>query len=260
MQGREDTTSSVARSSEHATFTISIEGPYLPLAKFRRALDSFIDLLTEIDKETSEKGDLTIEWAISSIRTGSIHITAVANPVDEEIHRSRPSQVIKTVTQGLDQLQEAPVIPVGFSEAALKYTKTFADIINPNDFAEIRFRSNGWNKNVAPRLAGNIDEITKTTQKFYGSIEGILVSISVAGQQTLGIRSSIEGKTIRCYFKDNLLEVAKDALGCRVYVFGLIRQRLHGHKINIQVDELRILPSQDEMPTISEILAKLRHG
>jgi hypothetical protein len=260
MQGREDTTSSVARSGEHATLTISIEGPYFPLTKFRKALDSFIDLLTEVDKETSEKGDLTIEWAISSIRTGSIHITAVANPVNEEIHRSRPSQVIKTVTQGLDQLQEAPVIPIGFSEAALKYTKTFGEIINPNDFAEVRFGSNGWNKNIAPRLAGNIDEITKTTQKFYGSIEGTLVSISVAGKQTLGIRSSIEGKTIRCYFKDDLFEAAKDALGHRVYVFGLIRQRLHGPKINIQVDELRVLPSQNEIPTVSEILAKLRHG
>jgi hypothetical protein len=68
MQGREDTTSSVVRSGEHATLTISIEGPYFPLAKFRKALDSFIDLLTAVDKETSEKGDLTIEWAISSIR------------------------------------------------------------------------------------------------------------------------------------------------------------------------------------------------
>jgi hypothetical protein len=260
MQGKEDTTSSTVKSGEHATLTISIEGPYFPLAKFRKALDSFIDLLTEVDKETSESGDLTVEWAISSIRSGSIHITAVASPVNEEVHQSRPSQVIKTVTQGLDQLQEAPVIPVGFNEAALKHTKIFGQIINPNDFAEIRFGSNGWNKNIAPRLAGNVDEITKTTQKFYGSIEGTLVSISVAGKQTFGIRSSVEGKTIRCYFKDELFEVAKAALGRKVYVFGLIRQRLHGPKINIQVDELRILPSQDDSPTVSEILAKLRHG
>ncbi len=260
MGTSDNTTSSLAKSNISDTLTIIIEGPYFPLAKFRKALDSFIDLLTELDKETSEEGDLTIEWAISSIKTGSIHITAVANPINEEIHRSRPSEVIRTVTEGLDQLQEAPVIPIGFNEAALKYTKTFGEIINPDDFAEVRFRSNGWNKNIAPRLAGNIDEITKTTQKFYGSIEGTLVSISVAPKQTFGIRSSIEGKTIRCYFKNDLFETAKDALGHRVYVFGLIRQSLHGPKINIQVDELRILPSQNEMPTVSEILAKLRHG
>jgi len=258
MQETEDTISSTVGSSEHVTLTISIEGPYFPLAKFRKALDSFIDLLTEVDKETSDNGDLTVEWAISSITSGSIHITAIANPVNKEIHQSRPRQVIKTVTQGIDQLQEAPLIPIGFSEAALKHTKTFGVILDPNDFAEIKFRSNGWNKNIAPRLAGNIDEITKTTQNFYGSIEGTLVSISIADKQTLGIRSSIEGKIIRCHFKDELFELAKDALGGRVYVFGLVRQRLHGPKINIQVDELRILPSQDEMPTISEILARLR--
>ncbi|NJL57531.1 hypothetical protein HC928_22175 [bacterium] len=260
MQGNEGTKFNLIKSSERATLTISIDGPYFPLAKFRSALDSLIDLLTEIDKETSENRGLTIEWAISSISSGSIHITAVANPIDEELHRARPTEVIKTVTQGLDQLQEAPVIPSGFSESALKYSKTFGAILNPDDFAEIRFESNGWNKNIAPRLASNVDEITKTTQKFYGSIEGILVSISVAGKQSLGIRSSIEGKTVRCYFKDELFQTAKDALGSRVYVFGLIRQHVHGSKINIEVEELRVLPSADELPTVSDLLARLRTG
>ena len=260
MQARENTTSRVNKSGDHTTLTISIEGPYFPLVKFRKALDSFIDLLTEVDKETSDDGKLTLEWAISSIREGSVHITAVANPVNEEIPQIRPSQVIQMITQGFDQLQEAPVIPTGFNETALKCSKTFAEIIHPDDFAEVRFSSNGWHKAIAPRLAGNVDEITKTTQKFYGSIEGTLVSISVASKQTLGIRSSIEGKVIRCYFNDELFEDAKDALGRRVYVFGLIRQRLHGPKLNIQVDELRILPSPKEMPTVSEILARLRQG
>lgn len=250
--------SSFVKGSGEATLTISIDGPYFPLDKFRKALDSFIDLLTEVDKETSEKGDLTIEWAISSIRSGSIHITAVANPVNQELHNTRPNEVLRTVTKGLDQLQEVPVIPNGFSEAALKYSRTFGAILNPNDFAEIRFKSNGWNKNVAPRLAGNIDEITRTTQKFYGSVEGVLVSISVTGKQSLGIRSSIEAKTVRCYFKDELFETAKDALGHRVYVFGLIRQRVHGPKINIEVEELKMLPSADELPTVNDILARLR--
>jgi hypothetical protein len=258
MQEKEGTIHSVGRSRDNATLTLRIEGPYFPLVKFRKALDSFMDLLTEIDKETSNNGGITIEWAIESIKSGSIYITAVANPVSEEIHQQRPVQVVEILAQGIDQLQEAPVVPSGFSEAALKHAKMFGDLINPDDFAEIQFNSNGWAKNIAPRIAGNIDEITKTTQKYYGSIEGILVSISVAGRQTLGIRNSIEGKTIRCYFKDDLFETAKEALGRRVYVFGLIRQRVHGPKINIQVDELRILPSPEELPSVSEILAKLR--
>ena len=52
--------------------TISIDGPHFPFSKFREALDSFIDLLTEVDKETSNYGKLTVEWAVSSVRSGSI--------------------------------------------------------------------------------------------------------------------------------------------------------------------------------------------
>ncbi|NEQ97663.1 MAG: hypothetical protein F6K30_13250 [Cyanothece sp. SIO2G6] len=260
MQNRESKVSSLVEGSTHTTLTLSIDGPYFPLDKFRKALDSFIDLLTEVDKETSDSGTLTIEWAISSIRSGSIHITAVANPVNEELHKTRPTEVLKVVTQGIDQLQESALIPDGFSESALRYSRTFGEILNADDFAEIRFKSNDWSTSIAPKLASHIDQITRTTQKFYGSIEGVLVSISVAGKQSLGVRNSIEAKTIKCHFKDELFEKAKDALGHRVYVFGLIRQRVHGPKVNIQVEELRTLPPVDALPTTSEILAKLRAG
>lgn len=260
MQGREGIVSSVVRGSNYPTLTLSIEGPYLPLAKFRKALDSFIDLLTEVDRETSDSGNLTVEWSISSITSGSVHITAVANPVDQEVYQLRPNQVVELIAQGIDQLHNFPIIPVGFSDAALKYVKTFSELIDPNDFAEIHLESNGWATGIAPRLAGNINEITKTTQKFYGSVEGTLVSISLTGRQSFGIRSSLEEKTIRCYFKDDMLEMAKEALAQRVYAFGLIRQRVHGEKMNIQVDELKILPQAEHIPTVSEILAKLREG
>jgi hypothetical protein len=259
MQAREDTASSVTRSSDRVALTISIEGPYFPLTKFRKVLDSFMDLLAEVDKETSDSRNPTVEWSISSIKSGSIHITAVASPANDDVERSRPSQVVQTITQGIDRLLEAPVIPPGFSENALKHIKLFGEIIDPDDFAEISFRSNSWEKSIVPKISGNVDEITKTTQKFYGSIEGTLVSISVAGRQSLGIRSSIEGRTIRCYFQDDLFEDAKKALGHRVYVFGLIRQRSHGPKVNIEVNELRILPPPSEMSTVSEILARLRN-
>jgi len=258
MQGVEHTKINTLGGNTQNTLSLSIEGPYLPLAKFRKVLDSFFDLLTEVDRETSDDGQLTVEWEISSIRAGSIHLTATANPIDEKIDLFRPKQILRTLTEGIDQLQEAPLIPNGFSYSALNHARTLAKIIDPRDFAEISFRSNGWNKNIAPRLVGNIDEITKTTYKSYGSIEGILISISVAGKQKIGIRNLLEGKTIQCYFKDELFEDAKNALRQRVYVFGLIRQHLHG--TNIQVEELKILPSVEETPDVSQILARLRHN
>jgi hypothetical protein len=259
MQGVKEKSVNTLEGDKDTTLSLRVEGPYFPLAKFRKVLDCFFDLLTEVDRETSENGEVTVEWEISSIRTGSIQLTACARPINEKVDQLRPSQVLKTFTQGIDQLQEAPLIPIGFNDSALNYARKLGKIIDPHDFAEISFRSNGWNKNIAPQLVGNIDEIVKTTYKFYGSIEGILVSISVAGKQKIGIRSLLEGKVVQCYFKDELFEEAKNALRQRVYVFGLIRQYLHGAKVNIEVEELRILASANQIMTVSQILDRVRH-
>ncbi|MGB0560227.1 MAG: hypothetical protein ACPGVO_00275 [Spirulinaceae cyanobacterium] len=258
MQSQTYNASDLTEGSEDNTLIISIDGPHFPFAKFCKAMDSFIALLTEVDKETSNSGEKTIEWSIASVRSGGINITAVAIPIDEKLDKQRPTEVLSLFQDGIEQLQAAPVIPNGFSEAALLYARAFSAILNPNDFAEIRFKSHGWSKSIVPKLKGNIDEITRTTQKFYGSVEGVLVSISVAGKQSVGIRSRTDERIVKCYFRDDLLDTAKEALGRRVYVFGLIRQHVHGPKINIQVDEMRILPSADELPSVSDILARLR--
>lgn len=243
--------------SDNATLTISIDGPYFPLAKFRKALDSFIDLLTEVDVSTSERGEATVEWSVDLVKSGSINITALARPVSDEVSGSRAASIIEVIARGIEQLHSEPVTPDGFNDQALKHTKAFGKLIDPDDFAEIRFRSNGWSHGIAPIVIGNVDEITKATHTFYGSLEGTLVSISVARGQQLGLHNSIEGKTIKCFFKDDLFEQAKAALRHRVYVFGLIRQRSHGPKMNIEVEELRILPSEEDLPSIDDLLRKL---
>jgi hypothetical protein len=162
----------LVEDSSHATLTLSIDGPYFPLNKFRKALDGFMDLLTEIDKETSETGSLSVEWELSSIKQGSWHISTAGNPINIEVDKNRPSQILQFFREGVDQLQDSPVTPLGFTDAALKYAKVFGELIDPNDFAEIKFRTNGWVRNITPRLVGNIDEIRKSTYKFHGSIEG----------------------------------------------------------------------------------------
>ena len=85
--------------SDNATLTISIEGPYFPLAKFRKALDSFIDLLTEVDVSTSERGEATVEWSVDLVKSGSINITALARPVSDEVSGSRAASIIEVIAR-----------------------------------------------------------------------------------------------------------------------------------------------------------------
>ena len=254
MQGRDESFNPHRR----ARLTLRIDGPSFPLKKFRMAIDSFTELLTEVDKETSSDSAPTVEWVISAVESGSITITAEANPLHEETEPNRSEDLMLAISDGLRTIQDAPSRPLGFSNKALVSAKTFAELIDPEDFAEINFSGESWQVDIQPRISANVDELTKNAYKFYGAIEGTLVSISVAGQQSFGIQSPVEGKTIKCYFKEELFEAARSALRERVYVFGLIRQYLHGPKVSIQAEELKVLPSANEFPTIAELSRMLR--
>ena len=106
----------------------------------------------------------------------------------------------------------------------------------------------------------NVDEITQNFYSIYGSIEGQLVSINIANRQKIkmGIRSLTDNKIIKCFFPEELFEQAREALGKRVYVFGLIRQYLHGEKINIQVQELKVFPKKSASSSLSNIINSIR--
>jgi hypothetical protein len=238
--------------------TIDIDGPYFPLEKFQKALENFQTILSELDRSISGTGKPGVEWSISSISSASIHLTAEANLISDEIERNRPALVISTFVRGLELLQERPERPVLFTNKALISARAFSEMLDPDNFAEIEFRADPGRIQVTTSISSHVDEIIKDFHTSYGSIEGQLVSISLANQQSLGIRDFIDNKIIKCYFPDSLFETARNALGKRIYVFGIIRQRTHGPKVNIKVAELKVLPDPSEMPSVMDIFRNLR--
>ncbi|NJM00444.1 MAG: hypothetical protein HC924_17415 [Synechococcaceae cyanobacterium SM2_3_2] len=248
----------IHRTPNSASLTIDVDGPYLPFDKFRKVLTYFSDILSDIDQETSPNGEPTLEWAITDVRNGSLHLTIEANPRQETIEPERPSQVISLLKQGFQSLQEHPIYPEGFSSRAIKATTQFASILNPNEIAEISFRTNGSTIKLHPQTLANASQLITSYYKYYGSIEGTLVSISVAKRRQLGVRIPSQSKSVQCFFRPEQLEQAKDYLDKRVYVFGVIRQRLHGEKSSIQVQEIKRLTDWDEAIPAQTLLQRIR--
>lgn len=240
------------------TLTIDIDGPYFPLEKFKETIEHFLTILSELDRGISTTGDPVIEWSISSVSSGSLHLTAEANLVSDDIEPSRPSEVIFTFARGMEFIRERPERPPLFSNRALKSAKAFSELLDPENFAEIEVSAGKWRLQITRSISANVNEVIEDFHKSYGAIEGTLVSISLANKQSFGIRDFLEEKVIRCFFPDDLFETARSALGKRVYVFGIIRQRTHGEKINIQATELKVLPSSSELLTLKDIFKNVR--
>lgn len=238
--------------------TLKVEGSYFPIDKFQKLLQNFSIILAELDKDISSTDRVGVEWSISKVQQGGIVITAEANILDDRVEPERPQEIIHRFRAGLELLKETPQRPSHFTGIALESVKNISDLIDPNDFAEIKFFADDWRLNVTKNISVNIDEITKNFYQIYGSIEGELVSIGITNSKKIGIRNVTDGKIVRCFFQDELLEDARAALGKRVYVFGLIRQYLQGEKINIQVEELKVFPPKNESSSLSNILKLIR--
>lgn len=242
-----------------ARLTLKVDGPYFPMVKFQKLLESFSIILTEIDQEISDTGEVGVEWAITEVQQGSIIMTAEANILDEQVETERPQRIINVFRDSLEELiKEKPQRPLYFNNKALYNVKKFSELIDPNDFADIEFSTENWRFYVTKNIAANVDEITQNFYSIYGSIEGQLVSINIANRQKMGIRSLTDNKIIKCFFPEELFEQAREALGKRVYVFGLIRQYLHGEKINIQVQEMKVFPKKSAASSLSNIINSIR--
>ncbi|AFY70048.1 hypothetical protein Pse7367_1770 [Thalassoporum mexicanum PCC 7367] len=250
----------VIQGGKTPTLTIHIDGPYLPYDKFKAILEDFSVILKELDKEISGKDTPSVEWAITSVSGGSIHLTIEGNPVDEETDPDMPLEVITTFEKGIESLRLGDLYPEGFSSRALKSTKNFATAISPDKLAEISFSSNDWRFDVSPSMSASVDELVNDFYKYHGSIEGRLVSISVVKNINFCIRTTAQKKLIKCSFKREMLEEAKQYIDKRVYVYGLIRQIYHGDKLSVQVETIRPLPMDEEVRSTQDLLRDLRRG
>ena len=244
--------SSVKRSPK---LTIKIDGVYFPLEKFKKALDNFYNTLSEIDRETYPENTYSLEWSVTSVREGSICLTAEPSPVSEDIDPNRGDEVISCFKKGIAQIEKCAEVPYGFSTKALRSLKELTDLIDPEDFAEIVLSSEDWSFALNKNISDNIDNLTNKFYRYYDSIEGILESISLTKGMRINIRDEVSKSLVPCYFHDdNLFQKAREALGKRVLVFGLITQYFHGNKKNIKAEEIKILPSPSEAPSVSDIV------
>jgi len=253
---------SIKASETKASLAIKVDGTHIPLDKLRRLLDSFMETLNEIDKETSNDNGLTVFWDICSLTYNSPLLLEVeATPNAESVSLERPINVINTFRDGMRALQQSQSYPNGFSEKALKSARKITEVINPNDVAEITFIGNGWQTQINANLITNLEKhLTDTydTYKSYGSVEGKLISISLVNRKKFGVKTNLQSSTVDCYFKeDDLFEKARKYLGERVYVYGVVRKKDNGEKINITVQEIERLPNAEDIPSPQELLTQL---
>lgn len=106
-------------------------------------------------------------------------------------------------------------------------------------------------------MLAKVDELIGGTCKSFSTVEGILQAVDLSRKPLFRIYDLLTNKSLRCYFPSDFLEKIQDALGKRVSVYGVIRSREDGEKVSIEVQEMEIFPSEEELPSIEDIVGIL---
>jgi hypothetical protein len=237
---------------EDTLFTIILDGESVSMEDFWEIQRDISVLLDEVDKQAFQKERTSINWRISTVSTGSVHLTFAGIPAYRATAITDVSLLIDKIQSGIATLSEKAERPQFFSDRALKNLESLSKKLD-NGVSVLRLGSTSRVVNITKEIARNVDQLIGAHYESYGSIEGLLDGIDIHRSPFFTLYTMLEDKSIKCYFDKNLQEQAISYLSKRVYTYGLIRSRRDGERISITVQEIELLAEEDELPTISEM-------
>lgn len=235
------------------TFKILGDSPSdraVPADKFATALLDWVRAHTLTAKAIDRTR--TIEWDVVALQVGSAEALLaprLAHPLDQIVAddtEQRVDRAFERISRGLSPGSEIP-------ERAGDALKRVAVVARSERIGGIEAGYAGNPIHVGRN--GHVPTRARPPDRVPSSVEGELVQVSFAQNPIFGIRDRVTGSLVSCNFdEDRFFGVVQSALKARVLVSGTVTYRTDGTPTNItDVDEIRVFPPDDELPSIDDV-------
>ncbi|MHA1343771.1 MAG: hypothetical protein ACTSQG_07285 [Promethearchaeota archaeon] len=230
---------------------LELGGLKISADNFVKGVNSFFDLIDEISKEFI--GKKKIIWNVT-VESGSNYIIAEPELLNGDYEKV--CEIVNTINNGIDIIENKEYRPKHFSDNALKYVSKLASIVDEKepDLYSVKIRINGKSQKITHKSVANIDKIMGIKYRDYGAIEGRLKMISERKGLRFVVYDDYYDNPIRCYFESEIINEVVNAFGKRVSVYGLILYKAKGVPYSIKVKKFRIFKDKKDLPTINDVL------
>jgi hypothetical protein len=250
-------------TDEQDWLKLQVGGPQKPVDAdaFIGIFENTIAALKAIDRGFSSHGSETIQWELVGAGSNS-PIYAMIRGRDRISHDGMAGRKIADAfTAGIEQLGRESACPAGFGKESLRYVQRIVSAAKAHGLRPVYFtvarevritRKVAVNANRARRVL----EMRKSRLVEHGTIEGRLRDLSEShSRDKIGILDRLTGEVTRCYLRDESLECkALQGWKHRVAVTGQITvDRQSGRPVQVEVDEIRILPDRNDLPQIEDL-------
>jgi hypothetical protein len=238
------------RKERGAQLTLDLEAGQIPADRFRRAVNSFLDLVDAVSGEIVG-GDAKIRWVVT-VRGGSAHLSAMPDPL---IAPAPAIQVVKAISRGMRTVERNARRPKFFSDAALASARELATVADGKQIRSATIRADETEPVVvSKRTVAHVDVILGAHVKDYGTVEGTLDSLSRRGGPHFAVYDALTDQAIRCYVPAERMEDAWKAFGRRVAVTGFIRYRKStGQPLSVEAEDIVVFPAERDLPTADDV-------
>lgn len=231
--------------------TIEEEAGRVPFDGFLMTVSQAVHILRGLDRVVSRADEPTANWSIIEATMRS-PMAITLEPTQACAERTM-ADAINPFLLDIDRLEKG--LPTKYMTASLRErAKKLVGVLG-RGIRSITFSSNGTEVRPTQRVAAAVDELRPGGRPFEdsGSIEGSLDILSVHGRESATVYDEKSGKAVPCRLTAGQIEEAKELLGKRVIMRGVIRyERAQPHEI---VNVFGILPlgGTQELPQPDKI-------
>jgi hypothetical protein len=252
-------------------FEIAVAPSGINLQTYTIATTKFLQLLREIDSAISGKWGGMVNWyvvdakrnegidkEITTIQNLTIEIESKLKPPPQRSRqpiRDTSQAVARSFVTGFENIEHRGISPPYLSEFGMARLQDMMQLLHRNGAKGFTAEVVDEKRAVAvtEKAAHTLRELLPARRVEEGSVEGTLETVSVHKNKKFIIYDSLTGKGVTCLINDDeLLKLATNSLGKKVFVAGKVFFNIKDEPVRIEVRTLRVLGVK-KLPTVSEI-------
>lgn len=243
---------------------LHLEGGMISAQVYHQKVGDFLDMLRAMDRNVTEDmapesdAQTSITWLVEDVRKGSLDLVLLGEPAAYDSEPLVVDRVIASIESGLEQLMDAKPM----SEPPLYFTfpvlEAIRDLVRPSNDGVLAAAVVTPQKRIVltDDVRTNLNRFLRPVFSHYGSIEGILEMVSVAGSPHFSIRDRLCGRSIRCTVQRGRAREVAGLLEQRVSVTGRVRTNELGDVLSVAMEEIDAFPPDAELPGIRDVAGK----
>lgn len=235
------------------------ENNSVDLSEFVGATGNFLGLLREVDSAVAEKKTGFLRWKVTTLQHQPSPLIGVTPLLQRTATDDISVRVEREVINNVVSLTEKGERSKYLSDAALNRVERIAKTAPKIGESAIYTSTKGameLSTRVTVKTLAQVREMTSIKSVSFGTVVGNLDSISVHRGKEFRVWDENIKRPVRCRFDSRQEAKAKDLLGKRVIVSGMINADRNGQPVSMTIETLDGV-SLDSLPTIEEMIGRV---